>query len=144
MPQIDIFEVEQFKPEYLDAVNRLLRQLCSSPCVMSAESLQNLIDEPQSHLLLLVVEGRVVGMCTIGLYSSPTGRKAWIEDVVVDEACRGLHLGQVLVERAVAFARSKGFDTLMLTSRPARVAANRLYQKMGFERKETNVYRIEM
>lgn len=142
MSHIDIFEVKQCKPEYLEAVNRLLRQLCSSPCVMSSESLQRIVDEPQSHLLLLAVEGRVVGMCTVGFYCSPTGCKAWIEDVVVDETCRGQHLGEALVERAVDFARSIGFDTLMLTSRPARVAANRLYQKIGFEQKPTNVYRL--
>ena len=86
------------------------------------------------------MDGEVMGMCTVGFYTSPTGRKAWIEDVVVDAQCRGLHLGERLVASAVSFAEREGFNTLMLTSRPSRVAANRLYQKVGFERKETNVY----
>lgn len=142
MSQIDIFEATSCKPEYVAAVNRLLLQLCSSPCEMSAELLQNLVNEPNSRLLLLTVDGEVMGMCmcTVGFYTSPTGRKAWIEDVVVDAQCRGLHLGERLVTSAVSFAEREGFNTLMLTSRPSRVAANRLYQKVGFERKETNVY----
>ena len=113
MSQIDIFEATSCKPEYVAAVNRLL---------------------------LLTVDGEVMGMCAVGFYTSPTGRKAWIEDVVVDAQCRGLHLGERLVASAVSFAEREGFNTLMLTSRPSRVAANRLYQKVGFERKETNVY----
>lgn len=140
MSQIDIFEATSCNPEYVAAVNRLLLQLCSSPCEMSAEQLQNLVNEPNSRLLLLMVDGEVMGMCTVGFYTSPTGRKAWIEDVVVDAQCRGLHLGERLVASAVSFAEREGFNTLMLTSRPSRVAANRLYQKVGFERKETNVY----
>ena len=84
MSQIDIIEATSYKPEYVAAVNRLLLQLCSSPCEMSAEQLQNLVKEPNSRLLLLTVDGEVMGMCTVGFYTSPTGRKAWIEDVVVD------------------------------------------------------------
>lgn len=104
MSQIDIFEATSCKPEYVAAVNRLLLQLCSSPCEMSAEQLQNLVNEPNSRLLLLTVDGEVMGMCTVGFYTSPTGRKAWIEDVVVDAQCRGLHLGERLVASAVSFA----------------------------------------
>lgn len=144
MSQIDIFEAKSCKPEYVAAVNRLLKQLCSSPCEMSAERLQLIVEEPNSRLLLLTVDGEVMGMCTLGFYTSPTGRKAWMEDLVVDEKCRGMHLGERLFNFAESFAESfaerEGFDTLMLTSRPSRVAANRLYQKVGFERKETNVY----
>ena len=92
------------------------------------------------RLLLLAVDGDVMGMCTLGFYTSPTGRKAWMEDLVVDETCRGMHLGERLFNFAADFAEHEGYDTLMLTSRPARIAANRMYQKLGFGRKETNVY----
>ena len=68
MSQIDIFEATSCKPEYVAAVNRLLLQLCSSPCEMSAEQLQNLVNEPNSRLLLLTVDGEVMGMCTVGFY----------------------------------------------------------------------------
>ena len=140
MSQIDIFEAKSSKPEYVAAVNRLLKQLCSSPCEMSAERLQRIVEEPNSRLLLLMVDGEVMGMCTLGFYTSPTGRKAWMEDLVVDEKCRGMHLGERLFNFAADFAKHEGYDTLMLTSRPARIAANRMYQKLGFGRKETNVY----
>ena len=140
MSQIDIFEAKSSKPEYVAAVNRLLKQLCSSPCEMSAERLQRIVEEPNSRLLLLTVDGEVMGMCTLGFYTSPTGRKAWMEDLVVDEKCRGMHLGERLFSFAESFAEHEGFDTLMLTSRPARLAANRMYHKLGFGRKETNVY----
>ena len=107
MSQIDIFEATSCKPEYVAAVNRLLLQLCSSPCEMSAEQLQNLVNEPNSRLLLLTVDGEVMGMCTVGFYTSPTGRKAWIEDVVVDAQCRGLHLGERLVASLSARASTR-------------------------------------
>ena len=77
MSQIDIFEATSCKPEYVAAINRLLLQLCSSPCEMSAEQLQDLVNEPNSRLLLLTVDGEVMGMCTVGFYTSRTGRKAW-------------------------------------------------------------------
>lgn len=140
MSHIDIFEATSCESRYVSAINRLLGQLCSSPCEISEEQLLQIIDEPNSRLLLLTIDSEVIGMCTIGFYTSPTGRKAWIEDVVVDTQCRGQHLGEYLVNYAVSFAEREGFDTLMLTSRPSRVAANRLYQKVGFNRRETNVY----
>ena len=73
----------------------------------------------------------------------PTGGKAWIEDVVVDETFRGQGLSKLLVAHAIEFTKSKGIPSLMLTSNPKRIAANKLYQAMGFERKETNVYRMK-
>ena len=81
-------------------------------------------------------------MLTLGKYYSPTGCKAWIEDVVVDNAYRGQGLGRMLVEEAIEQARGWGAETLMLTSNPKRIAANALYRSLGFEPKETNVYRM--
>ena len=82
-------------------------------------------------------------MLTVGIYYSPTGGKAWIEDVVVDESFRGQGLSKLLVAHAVEFVKAKQVPSLMLTSNPKRIAANKLYQAMGFERKETNVYRMK-
>lgn len=81
-------------------------------------------------------------MLTVGIYHSPTGGKAWIEDVVIDEAYRGKGLSKMLVRHAIDFVKSQGISALMLTSNPKRTAANKLYQTMGFEQKETNVYRM--
>jgi ribosomal protein S18 acetylase RimI-like enzyme len=83
-------------------------------------------------------------MLTIGEYLAPTGRKVWIEDVVVDEAMRGRSLGRMLVEHAITYSKTTGGGTLMLTSRPSRIAANRLYRSCGFEPKETNMYRMSL
>jgi ribosomal protein S18 acetylase RimI-like enzyme len=81
-------------------------------------------------------------MLTLVIYSTPAGRHAWIEDVVVDEAFRGRQLGEALTREAIGMAREAGAKAVSLTSRPAREAANRLYQKMGFLRWETNLYRL--
>ena len=83
-------------------------------------------------------------MLTLGEYLAPTGRKMWIEDVVVDSAVRGRSFGRAMVEYAVGYAREMGGGVLMLTSRPSRVAANALYRSCGFEPKETNVYEMKM
>ncbi len=86
----------------------------------------------------------MAGMLTVGIYVSPTGSKAWIEDVVIDEALRGYGLGRVLVEHAIDFCKREGIDTVYLTSNPKRIAANGLYQSVGFERKETNMYKMNL
>ena len=83
-------------------------------------------------------------MLTLGTYLSPTGRKAWIEDVVVDSAYRGKGYGKMLVEHAIEYARTLSPCTLMLTSNPARIAANELYRASGFEQKITNVYKMSL
>ena len=142
MCDIRIFEVTEAKKEYVDAVNRLLVQLSSSPTFVTLEYLVEIIDSGSSHLFFAESEGGVVGMLTVGQYLAPTGRKMWIEDVVVDEAARGRSVGRMLVEYAISFVKEIGAGTLMLTSRPSRVAANNLYRSCGFEPKETNMYRM--
>lgn len=125
-------------------LQQLMDQLTPSPVPLSEELLRALIADPSSHLYLLEEEGTIVGMLTLGIYLSPTGSKGWIEDVVVDSEARGRGYGKLLVEHALAEARRAGVGQLMLTSNPLRVAANHLYQQMGFQRKETNCYRMDM
>ena len=127
---------------HYEAVSRLLAQLTSRSIDFSEKEYCRLIDSPCSFLFLLCQGESVVGMLTVGIYLSPTGSKAWIEDVVVDEASRGLGLGRMLVAHAIDFCRQQQVDTLMLTSNPKRIAANTLYRSLGFEQKETNVYRM--
>ena len=130
-------------PHY-EAVCRLMGQLTTRSIAFSLEDYQRLLASPSSKLFLLSCEDRVVGMLTVGMYASPTGTKAWIEDVVVDESLRGSGLGRVLVEHAIAFCKEEGIDTVYLTSNPKRVAANALYQAVGFVRKETNMYKMDL
>ncbi|MEY4373004.1 MAG: hypothetical protein RL219_1773, partial [Actinomycetota bacterium] len=87
---------------------------------------------------------RIVGTLTLVVFRIPTGVRAWIEDVVVDNAARGHGVGELLNVRALEVARSKGAKTVDLTSRPSREAANRLYQRIGFQPRETNVYRFSL
>ena len=110
---------------------------------LTEEMFNQLLASPNSHLFFLLKDEQIAGMLTVGIYHSPTGGKAWIEDVVVDESFRGQGLSKLLVAHAIEFTKSKQIPLLMLTSNSKRVAANKLYQTMGFERKETNVYRMK-
>lgn len=141
---IKIFEATTAENVYVDAINRLLVQLSSSPVLFTYGKLADIVASSSSHLFFAEHAGEIVGMLTIGEYLAPTGRKVWIEDVVVDEAMRGRSLGRMLVEHAITYSKTTGGGTLMLTSRPSRIAANRLYRSCGFEPKETNMYRMPL
>ena len=138
-----IIEIKTYSPEYLEAMQRFLNQLTTSPMVLTESMFHQLLDSENSHLFFIMKEEQIAGMLTVGIYYSPTGGKAWIEDVVVDETFRGHGLSKVLVAHAIEFVKSQQIPLLMLTSNPKRIAANKLYQAMGFERKETNVYRMK-
>jgi ribosomal protein S18 acetylase RimI-like enzyme len=88
-------------------------------------------------------DGRIVGSLTLALFRVPTGVRAWIEDVVVDESARGAGAGEALTLAAVERAEAEGARSVDLTSRPSREAANRLYRRLGFEARSTNVYRFK-
>ena len=133
-----------YEASHYEAVCRLLGQLTTRKIGFTDDAYRRLIASPNSRLFLLQHGDEVAGMLTLGMYLSPTGSKAWIEDVVVDEACRGCGLGRVLVAHAMGYCEAEGIDTVYLTANPRRVAANALYQSMSFERKETNMYKLEL
>ena len=97
-----------------------------------------------STVFVARVDGRIVGSLTLVMYRIPTGLKAWIEDVVVDEAARGHGVGEALNMAALDEARRRGAKAVSLTSRPSREAANRLYQRIGFSPRDTHVYRYDL
>ena len=138
-----IVEIDSYSAEYHEAMQRFLDQLTTNPMKLTETMFRQLIESANSHLFFLMKGEEIAGMLTVGIYFSPTGGKAWIEDVVVDQAFRGQGLSKLLVAHAIEFTRSQGIPSLMLTSNPKRIAANKLYQTMGFERKETNVYRMK-
>jgi GNAT superfamily N-acetyltransferase len=138
-----IIEIKTYSPEYHEAMQRFLNQLTTSPMVLTEGMFQQLLASENSHLFFIMKDEQIAGMLTVGIYYSPTGGKAWIEDVVVDETFRGQGLSKQLVAHAIEFVKSQQIPLLMLTSNPKRIAANKLYQAMGFERKETNVYRMK-
>lgn len=141
---VRIEEARALDAELIDAVARLVAQLSSSAPAPDAQRLREIVESPASRLLLAREEsGEIVGMLTVALFPIPTGVRAWIEDVVVDEAARGRGIAAALSEQALALAAAQGARTVELTSRPDREAANRLYARLGFRRRETNVYRYE-
>lgn len=141
---IKVYEQLEANEQLVGKINLLLKQLSSSPVCFGVEQLQAIVESPASHLFIAECDGNIAGMLTLGEYPVPTGRKMWIEDVVVDEAMRGRSIGRKLVEHAIAFSGKSGGGALMLTSRPARVAANALYRSCGFVLKETNLYRMNI
>lgn len=140
---IRIIEPSSDDKQYVGAIQALLKQLSSVPIEFTEEDYTALAGSSSSRLFLILCDGTVCGMLTLAHYLAPTGRKMWIEDVVVDSAVRGRSLGRRLVEFAIERAQEMG-GTLMLTSKPARVAANALYRSAGFEIKETNVYKMNL
>ena len=131
--------------ELVDAFARLTPQLSRSNPPPSREELDKVVCSEASHLLVARDDaGTIVGSLTLVLFRIPTGVRAWIEDVVVDEAARGQGIGEAVNREALRIAKDSGARTVDLTSRPSREAANRLYQRIGFEQRETNVYRFTL
>ena len=108
------------------------------------EYIEKMLDNENFHLFVAERENEILGMLSLVVVDIPTGRKAWIEDVVVDEAARGLHIGAALVEHAKEEAKRVGAKKIYLTSNPSRKAAHALYHKCGFEEYSTCVFRINM
>jgi len=131
-------------PAIVDAVKGLVGQLSRSAPPPSTAELGDIVSSPATDLFIAIDDGgTIIGTATLVTFRIPTGMRAWIEDVVVDEAGRGQGVGMALTEAMVERARELGSRTVDLTSRPSREAANRLYQRAGFAARETNVYRFE-
>jgi ribosomal protein S18 acetylase RimI-like enzyme len=139
-----VVTVHAVDDELLEAFDRLIPQLSSSSPPPSREHLAALVDSEDTVLFVARVAGRILGSLTLACYRIPTGTKAWIEDVVVDADARGHGIGALLNQAALDEARSRGAKDVSLTSRPSREAANRLYRRIGFEPRETNVYRYTL
>lgn len=129
--------------ELVAAFAHLIPQLSQSSPPPDADQLRVLVDGDDTVLFIARVDDVIVGSLTLAFYRIPTGLKSWIEDVVVDDAARGLGVGRLLNEAALAEAARRGAKDVSLTSRPSREAANRLYQRIGFEARSTNVYRYK-
>jgi ribosomal protein S18 acetylase RimI-like enzyme len=129
-------------PELVAAFERLVPQLSSSSPPTSEAHLAEIAASPATVLFVARdADGHIVGSLTLVLFRIPTGLRAWIEDVVVDESARGQGVGEALNHAALERAAEVGARTVDLTSRPSREAANRLYQRLGFELRDSNVYR---
>lgn len=134
----------QASDELVQAMQKLIPQLSSSNAPPSMEELNEMISSGSSVLFIARVENQIVGSLTLATFRIPTGIRAWIEDVVVDESARGHGVGEALNRAALDEAKRRGAITVELTSRPSREAANRLYLRLGFVLRETNVYRYTL
>jgi ribosomal protein S18 acetylase RimI-like enzyme len=130
--------------ELVDAFAHLIPQLSKSSPPPTLAELAEMVASDASDVLVARLDGRIVGTLTLVTFRIPTGVRAWIEDVVVDDSARGHGVGDLLNRHALDLARAKGAKTVDLTSRPSREAANRLYQRIGFQPRETNVYRFDL
>ena len=141
---IEIREATEVDDVLLEALGRLIPQLSNSSPAPSSVELSEIVKSDASILLVAEEHGVVLGMMTLVVFRIPTGVRAWIEDVVVDEAARGRGVGEALNRVAIERACEAGARTIDLTSRPSREAANRLYDRLNFEQHDTNVYRLDL
>ncbi len=130
--------------EVVSAFETLIPQLSSSNPPPGREALEALVASEASTLFIARLDGAIVGSLTLAMFRIPTGLRAWIEDVVVDGNARGHGVGEALNRAALHHARRNGAITVDLTSRPSREAANRLYQRLGFVQRESNLYRYQL
>lgn len=141
---VSVARLDTASDEVVEALARLVPQLSSSAAPVTPEVVATVLGSPANTVLIALSDDRVVGALMLVVFPLLTGVRAWIEDVVVDESARGLGVGRALIDEALRVARERGASTVDLTSRPSREAANRLYVKAGFERRETNVYRYRL
>lgn len=143
MSELSIEDVTTVDADLVDAFARLIPQLSSAPPPSAAE-LREIVASSASVVLVARQDGAIVGTLTLVVFRVPTGVRAWIEDVVVDQGVRGAGIGEALTRAALERAARAGARTVNLTSRASRAAANRLYERIGFGRRDTHLYRYQL
>lgn len=141
---VDVAVLTEVTSEVVEAFGRLLPQLSASARPVDAASLAAVASGPATTVLVARVDGAIVGTLTLATFPIPTGVRSWIEDVVVDEAARGQGVGEALTLAALGLARQAGARTVDLTSRASRQAAGRLYERLGFQRRDSRLYRYDL
>ncbi len=141
---VRIEEVVVADGEVVDALRRLIPQLSSTAPAIEAYDIESIVSSPATTVFVARTDDGIVGTLTLVLFRAPSGVRGWIEDVVVDDAARGQGVGEALVQGAIELAGKANARTVDLTSNPKREAANRLYQRVGFTERVTNVYRFSL
>jgi ribosomal protein S18 acetylase RimI-like enzyme len=142
MAAIEIKEISAITPPLAKSIVELIPQLSSSAKMPTNDELEQITQSPATVLLAAYKSGSLVGMLTLVIFRIPTGVRGLIEDVVVNESDRGQGIAEALTRNALARAQAAGARTVDLTSRSSRAAANRLYQKLGFQQRDSNIYRF--
>jgi len=138
---IGIEVLDEVTDEVVEAFGQLIPQLSSSARPLDAGALAAIVASPAVTVLIARSDGRITGSLTLAMFPIPTGLRAWIEDVVVDAAARGQGVGALLTQEALRLAQEAGARTVDLTTRPSREAAGRVYERAGFQQRETRLYR---
>jgi ribosomal protein S18 acetylase RimI-like enzyme len=141
---IVIETIEQVDAGLIQAMRTMTPQLSVTAAPVSRDLLEAIVASPTTRLLIARLDEQIVGSLTLVFYELPTGKRARIEDVVVDESVRGRGVASMMTKHAIEMAEEFGARNVELTSQPDRVAANRLYQKLGFSLRTTNVYRFAL
>ncbi len=140
-----IERLSELTDEAVKSLSQLMVQLSPTCKPLTKDYLQDILDLPNVFLFLAKRDGLIIGTLSLVLYKIPTGVKASIEDVVVDAGARGQKVGEKMIAFAIEYANTRlAVTKLDLTSSPDRIAANALYQKLGFLKRSTNVYRLEL
>lgn len=143
-PALTVEPASSATPELVDAFAQLIPQLSRSSPPPGEAELAEMVGSPGTTVFVARLGTTIIGTLTLVVFRIPTALRAWIEDVVVDDSARGHGAGEALTRAALDRAAALGAKTVELTSRPSRDAANRLYQRLGFEPRETNVYRFTL
>jgi ribosomal protein S18 acetylase RimI-like enzyme len=138
---VRVEELREVTDEVVETFNRLLPQLSRSAPPLDRAALERIAGSDATTLLVAWSDGRLAGTLSLVMFPIPTGIRAWIEDVVVDQAARGQGIGEALTMAALRRAEAAGARTVDLTSRASREAAGRLYERVGFQSRETRFYR---
>jgi ribosomal protein S18 acetylase RimI-like enzyme len=141
---VEVEVLSEVTDEVVEAFGRLLPQLSTSAKRLDAAALSAIVAAPASTVLLARADRQIIGTLTLVTFPIPTGVRAWIEDVVVDEVARGRQVATMLIDEAIKLARQAGARTVDLSSRPSRESAGRLYERVGFEQRDTRMYRYKL
>ncbi len=138
-----IIELNTLTDAQVKEVVQLMYELDPSIKV-TAEMVRRTVEAPGTHFIAVTADEHIIGCASLCVFDSPTGRKASVEDVVVASAFRGQYIGKQLMQHVIDYAKTLAPINLQLTSRPERIEANKLYQSLGFQKRETNAYRMEI
>jgi len=142
--QFQIDRVQSVSEQLAESIGNLMKQLNPEIIPPSTDELQSIINSENTYLFVIqdLDKKLIVGTLTLITYATPSGSRGYIEDVVVDDQYRGKGLGVLLMNKGISTARDLNLEYVGLTSRPERDAANKLYLKLGFQKRNTNVYRL--
>jgi ribosomal protein S18 acetylase RimI-like enzyme len=140
---IAIREINEFNQNDLNKINQFIPMLSQSASLLTPDHFAEIVKSSATHLYVAEEHNLLMGMLSLVVFPIPTGSRAWIEDVVVDEKARGKGIGRLLTLHALEESKKLDVVSVDLTSRPSRVAANHLYQSVGFEKRDTNIYRFK-